>query len=766
MYKTRLVVLAAAGMLLAIRMAGAWSADSPLPPRLSYQDGTWVYLVNISGKEDSELPRLTPATYDWATEFGHSRDDREDSAVVANHGRYGVIDRSGKVLVPLEYDFAWPFDNGMAVVYRGGKFGAVDRSGRLAVPLEYDLLYGFGKAGTASAVKDGKWGVVDRTNHVRLPFQWLLATAADSGSMRGFKAGWNIFDASGKRFPSDAYSNVVEYPDVLIVSKDGGKQLVDWTGKPILQGSFEEASYDSRHGIAVLSRDGNYGAYDVRRRRWILQPSYADIYVEYNGLLMVTTAATPSKAFFADRNGRKLAGAEFDAESIGFADGSPYAKVRRSGLWGLIDAKGRQILPFVADSDEHIHVNEHWISALGKTGWGVVDRRGKPLVAFEYYGPAGQTDPFPDGALDRFGTARHAPSGRVGIIDHQLRWKVPLGRYGEIGVIHASNDLVEVGRDGLWGIYDVRRQREVVPLQYELVAVDNDFSSLMPRRSDDRWSIVVHTDWRIHKPEGYKLDRYDDDARRLVAYRGEKTFPCRGFEAGAQVGLLDEDDHEVVPMQYQNLQKVGGHTPAWYYAEKDGRAGFIDVDGKVAMPFDFDAQPNTCAVSDMFYHGYIRLWQHDQYVLADASGNILARQDQFRFGPGLPSGAPSLWYQHVGNMWVAVAETGEGNDKQIRFLWKGRLYDMPGGSDVARNGGPRLRFSDGLMAVRRDGKFGYLDVDGNEALPFAYEAARTFSSGKAYVRQDGKWRIINRDGTRLRHFDVMYAFLVKGDTRD
>ncbi|HET7300931.1 MAG TPA: WG repeat-containing protein, partial [Oleiagrimonas sp.] len=166
------------------------------------------------------------------------------------------------------------------------------------------------------------------------------------------------------------------------------------------------------------------------------------------------------------------------------------------------------------------------------------------------------------------------------------------------------------------------------------------------------------------------------------------------------------------------------------------------------------------------YHGYIRLWQHDQYVLADASGNILARQDQFRFGPGLPSGDPSLWYQHVGNMWVAVAETGEGNDKQIRFLWKGRLYDMPGGSDVARNGGPRLRFSDGLMAVRRDGKFGYLDVDGNEALPFAYEAARTFSSGKAYVRQDGKWRIINRDGTRLRHFDVMYAFLVKGDTRD
>ncbi len=57
-------------------------------------------------------------------------------------------------------------------------------------------------------------------------------------------------------------------------------------------------------------------------------------------------------------------------------------------------------------------------------------------------------------------------------------------------------------------------------------------------------------------------------------------------------------------------------------------------------------------------------------------------------------------------------------------------------------------FAEGLIALPGEGgKFGYLDRDGNMALPFIYEKARSFIDGLACVKTDGKYGLIDKTGS-------------------
>ena len=48
-------------------------------------------------------------------------------------------------------------------------------------------------------------------------------------------------------------------------------------------------------------------------------------------------------------------------------------------------------------------------------------------------------------------------------------------------------------------------------------------------------------------------------------------------------------------------------------------------------------------------------------------------------------------------------------------------------------------FYKGTAAVKKDGKWGYIDQEGRELTDFVYEEARTVIDGKAWVKMDGKW---------------------------
>ena len=70
-----------------------------------------------------------------------------------------------------------------------------------------------------------------------------------------------------------------------------------------------------------------------------------------------------------------------------------------------------------------------------------------------------------------------------------------------------------------------------------------------------------------------------------------------------------------------------------------------------------------------------------------------------------------------------------------------RIYDFEG------------EFSEeGLQAVRKNGKWGYLNTNFKEEIPFIYDNAGDFSEGLAEVQKDGRWGFIDTKGKTVIPF--------------
>lgn len=63
---------------------------------------------------------------------------KEGLAVVSKDGKYGFINKSGKLVIPLEYGYAQAFSEGLASVQGAdGKYGFINKTGKVVIPFKY-----------------------------------------------------------------------------------------------------------------------------------------------------------------------------------------------------------------------------------------------------------------------------------------------------------------------------------------------------------------------------------------------------------------------------------------------------------------------------------------------------------------------------------------------------------------------------------------------------------------------------------------------------
>jgi WG containing repeat len=63
--------------------------------------------------------------------------DSERFLFIGN-GRFGYIDRTGKIIIPAKFDDARNFSEGLASVSIGEKWGYIGPSGKIVIPARYD----------------------------------------------------------------------------------------------------------------------------------------------------------------------------------------------------------------------------------------------------------------------------------------------------------------------------------------------------------------------------------------------------------------------------------------------------------------------------------------------------------------------------------------------------------------------------------------------------------------------------------------------------
>ncbi len=123
---------------------------------------------------------VIPFQYDYAGTFSEGLaevgrpyvDDPESGEPLYE---YGYIDKTGKVVVEMKYHNVGSFSEGMAVVVRAGKQGYINKSGREVIPLEYDAEdceCGEFSDGLGRVTLDGKYGFVNVRGSEVIPIKY------------------------------------------------------------------------------------------------------------------------------------------------------------------------------------------------------------------------------------------------------------------------------------------------------------------------------------------------------------------------------------------------------------------------------------------------------------------------------------------------------------------------------------------------------------------------------------------------------------------
>ena len=255
-------------------------------------DQKWGY-VNRQGEE------VIPPTYDISKSFS------EDLASVKSGGKWGVIDTTGKVICPFVYDDIKAFSLGFAPVKRDGKWGCIDANGKEICPPVYDEIKEF-SLGFAHVKRDGKWGIIDTEGKEAVPTQYK-AIIFDEG-LAPLKGNGKIgfIDEECKMVIPAEYDDCAYFSHGSVAVKQNGNWgYVDREGKTLIpfKLNYEQCGIFS-DGLISVRQNKKWGYVDASDQVIIpIKLDYDEAFGFSDGMARVRKK---DKYGFIDRTGKEV----------------------------------------------------------------------------------------------------------------------------------------------------------------------------------------------------------------------------------------------------------------------------------------------------------------------------------------------------------------------------------------------------------------------------------------------------------------------------
>ncbi|NLW02187.1 MAG: WG repeat-containing protein [Clostridiaceae bacterium] len=202
------------------------------------------------------------------------------------------------------------------------------------------------------------------------------------------------------------------------------------------------------------------------------------------------------------------------------------------------------------------------------------------------------------------------------------------------------------------------------------------------------------------------------------------------IEAGASKhGFMNKDGDAFYKDYFDN--NTGDFHDGLAVFEKDLNFGYVDTNGDIVIEPEYymayDFSEGLAVVAD----------ENDKHGFIDTNGNLVI---PFRFDHYIDG---TYQYQGFSNGLAAVCIDGK-----FGYINKNGDFAIEPVFDYAE------RFSDGLALVFADGLYGYIDTKGEFIIEPGFESATSFKNGFAFARMPGNtdyenpmgYALINKDG--------------------
>ena len=210
-------------------------------------------------------------------------DFSEGLAAVRKNGETGYIDKNGNTIIPLEYEAARSFSDGLAAVQKSGKWGYIDKTGKVVIPFEYDEVGNFSE-GLASVGKNNYMGFIDKTGKLVIPFTYhmyfyfdahadiyflpdfsngLAAVSSGTPQLGNTEGGWGFIDKAGNVVVPFEYDGESKFSEGLaLVVKNRKHGYIDKTGKVVVPLEYDSGN-PFREGLAAVQKNGRWGILQI-----------------------------------------------------------------------------------------------------------------------------------------------------------------------------------------------------------------------------------------------------------------------------------------------------------------------------------------------------------------------------------------------------------------------------------------------------------------------------------------------------------------------
>jgi hypothetical protein len=701
---------------------------------------------------------------------------------VSSGGKWGFIDCRGKLKVPLIYDRAGEYRSGFCTVIMDNNTGVIDTAGQMILHPVFEsvniLRTGY------FIVKNKDFAIADNKGNLLIDFKYKNIRQLDSNTFvlqenndlyrlfhsKHKKTGEELWDKT-ELVPGSSYIQVwknrkagVADPDhnmiispgdydqyksengFLVAESSTGFSFFNLTGKNVSQNrnwkNYRFAGFDY---VIVSDKVNDLSFLNLRTGKYILEHKFHKFYVlNYDFIVTVKSG----KHGLADSEGKLLTGNIFDTLKVLNSD---FILCKAGGKYGLVDRHGKTILPAECDFIDDFNKTGNAVYAVnGRLG--LLQQNGKIFCKPQYndieidslslkcYNGSDldvynfTTTGKPDEKLSFRNVHRLTVSGRYIPSDNAIFSNTDFNDQGGISS-GAGTAVIIPGASK----YDLVRKPFRYPHGSKMKTLIpgnlEDVNFLIGARVKENKKPLISPDyWDIQLTE---LEQYD--LARIILPGGRHALISAGGKLITNYPVKTGTRTSGMPITYigpfsSGLARIclgGTYVRGEDIADprpvmkrhsltvKGGFWGFINARGDMVLSPEFEY------ASD-FRNGKAIISRQGKYGVIDSTGNFLIK----------PEYSLISWLPDAGDRFFCLIQYDTLNGL---IDVKGKLLLEPVWDKTGESG-------DGLVAVMKNGKWGYTDLSGKVVIEPLFQAAKGFSEGLAAVKMDYKWGFINMTG--------------------
>ena len=569
-----------------------------------YFHQNWKYgLVNNNGRE------ILPALYDKIT----PSEPNGQMLTVTQNGKKGIIDLKGNKILEPKYAFIESVPGGNFVVKINNKFGLIDKLGKVILPIEYDTIKIHSSRHIMLLLREGFVGLADFHGMILLPVFFESIDWTYNDHIIGKRDGlYGVWDEGGKNLMPLEYQQIERHNTFLLLRKNNQSTILDYHGK--IQTPIPFDTIRMEYGAIIFSGIRNDSSFSWIFDNYKLKQVSPDIQnLEYAafGFYFIKNG----KIGLIDRDTwQEILPPEYDQLQV-ILRTKIFAISRRDSIVELIQRPGEKpLVSFFADSFSY--TGKRFLQFWRKDTAYLYDliqfleyRLSKPFDARLLSRP--EFDQFLPYRINRnfkigpniWTLLKDNSTGKSGCYNPITGDFVPIV-YDDIFPFDTSGFML-VKKDGQCALFDPHGI-PVSAFEFDwaspgnrecFIARKNGKYSVQPKKQNNTNSLSSNWFGHIELVQNCFVTDYNP-RRGLLAPNGQVLLESKynhiewvgdthwiGWGRGSKVGVIRTDGTVVLPFKYDWMK---AHYPYGFIVGKGRKFGFANYNGKILIPFKYD----------------------------------------------------------------------------------------------------------------------------------------------------------------------------------